>query len=121
MRRRRGPGWAATPNEVRELLRSLVPWELEAAARVIGVDPGELRRDVVRGRPIAESAAAAGVASDDVVDVIVRYASVRVDQLVAEGAVSPDTAAQAKERLPLWSARFVERRNGGRGRSRAAS
>jgi len=52
---------------------------------------------------------------DTVIDAIIGYAQRRIDQLVGEG-VSETTAAQAKERLPLWAARFVERRGDSRSR-----
>jgi len=114
VRRRGGFGSAGGP--ALQLLRSLVRGAFEAAARAVGIEPDELRRELERGRSIAQVAEATGVAVDDVVDAVIRYASARIDALVAEGAVTRETASQAKERLPLWAARVVERRTGDRGR-----
>ena len=118
VRLRRTSGWGTAPDPVRNLLRSMVPGEFEAAAQAIGVEPGELRRDVDCGRSIAELTTAAAVAVDDVVAAIVRSASARIDLLVGEGIVSAETATQARERLPLWAARLVERRKSGLRRAR---
>lgn len=113
VRRRRAFAYAGVSGPTRELLRSLIRGEFEAAASAIGVEPDELRRGFASGRSVAESAVAAGVPVDSVVDAIIKYALRRIDELVAEKAVSDSTAAQAKERLPLWTARFVERRGDG--------
>ena len=109
-RRRRfaGPTVSAP---ARELLRSLVRGEFEAAANAIGQEPDTLHQSFLSGRSIRESARAAGVPLDTVIDAIIGYAQTRIDQLVGEGAVAETTAAQAKERLPLWATRFVERRS----------
>jgi hypothetical protein len=108
-RRRRALGYRGAAGRGAQLLRSLVPGDFEAAAAALGVEPIDLRREFARGRSIAEQAEAAGVPVDSVIDAVTRYASARIDQLAADGAVSNETASEAKERLPAWAARFVGR------------
>ena len=110
--RRRAFGYRVAAGPVPELLRSFVRGDFEAAAAALGVEPIDLRREFARGRSVAEQAEAAGVPVDSVIDAVTRYASARIDQLAADGAVSNEIASQAKERLPAWAARFVERQKG---------
>jgi hypothetical protein len=110
-RRRQSFGYARSAGPVQELLRSLVRGDFEAAAAALGTQATDLRREFEAGQSIADSAQAAGVPVDRVVDAVIRYASGRIDQLASEGAVSLETASRAKQRLPIWASRFVERRN----------
>lgn len=109
-RQRRGFAYGRGSGPVPELLRSLVRGDFEAAARALGIQPADLRREFEGGHSIAESAHAAGVPVDRVIDAVIQYASARIDELVSEGAVAEKTASQARARLPIWAARFVEHR-----------
>ena len=105
---RRGPLWLPPLNHSeRALLRSMARDEFLVAAGVIGISGAQLRQDFNRGMSIAEMATSAGVALGPIVDAIVSDASVRIDQVVAQGSVARAEGDSAKSKLRAWAERLV--------------
>jgi hypothetical protein len=91
----------------RGILRRLAPAEFEVAARTIGIDLTQLRREFAAGRSIAEQATAASVAVAAVVEAVTRDTSARLEEAVAAGTLSVADANRAKARLSVWAPRLV--------------
>jgi hypothetical protein len=82
---------------------------LSAAAEVLDITEGELRRALRDGSSIADVAGDRGVEVEIVIDALVADATARIDEAVARGALDPERAAELKEALPERIDRFVNR------------
>jgi hypothetical protein len=91
----------------RQVLRPYARSGFVAAATTIGVSPAELRAGFDGGSSISDLAATRGVAAAGVVEAIVRSVTVDLDAAAANGSVSAQQEAQAKDLLPSWAARLV--------------
>lgn len=72
---------------------------LDAAASYLGITEDELRSELADGKTLAEVAEAEGKSVDGLVDAMVVNAEARIDQAVADGKLTAEQAATAKERL----------------------
>ena len=91
----------------RQVLRPYARSGFIAAATTIGVSPAELRTGFESGSSISDLAATHGVAVAEVIEAIVRSLAVDLDTAAANGTLSAEQAAQAKDLLPQWAARLV--------------
>lgn len=80
----RGPGLAA----------------FSAAAEVIGIEPEELREAMAEGATLAEVAEANGVDTQDLIDGLVAALEKKLDELVAEGRLTEEQAAEILANAP---------------------
>ena len=81
-----------------------------AAAEAIGIEPSELRAALKAGSSVAEVAQSKGVEVATVTDAIVAALAAKVDQALANGKITAERAAKAKERLPSIAERLVNRK-----------
>lgn len=80
----RGPGLAA----------------FSSAAAIIGIEPEELREALADGSTLAEVAEANGVSTDELVEGLVTALEEKLDELVAEGRLTEEQAAEILETAP---------------------
>lgn len=79
----------------------------EAAADIIGIENAELREALADGATLAQVAEDNGVDIENLVDGLVAALSERVDELVADGRITEDQAAEIKENAPERIENFV--------------
>lgn len=80
----RGPGIAA----------------FSSAAAIIGIEPEELREAMADGSTLAEVAEANGVSTDELVEGLVTALEEKLDELVAEGRLTEEQAAEILDTAP---------------------
>jgi polyhydroxyalkanoate synthesis regulator phasin len=79
------------------------------AADTIGIEPQQLRSELRSGRSIAEIAVEHGKTAQDVIDAIVAAGNERIDQAVADGRLTAEQAAKAKDRIAKGAEKLVNR------------
>jgi polyhydroxyalkanoate synthesis regulator phasin len=79
----------------------------EAAADIIGIDTAELREALADGATLAEVAEDNGVDVETLVDGLVAALNEKVDELMADGRITEDRAAEIKESAPERIENFV--------------
>ena len=67
---------------------------LDVAAATIGIDRAALINGLQAGQTIAEVASANGVEADTVIDALAAAHQERLDELVADGSITPEEAAE---------------------------
>ena len=92
---------------VRGLLRELARPGFAVAARAIGIDASEMRREFNGGRSIAELAAGAEVPLEIVVNAMVADATQTIDRKVAAGEITEQQGQVVKARIPIWAGRLA--------------
>ena len=81
----------------------------EIAAETIGIELDALRQALRDGQSIADVAEANGVAPDAVVVALVEAGNAALDELVANGRIDEERAAELRENLPEHAQIFVDR------------
>lgn len=79
----------------------------EAAADIIGIENAELREALAAGATLAEVAEDNGVDVETLVDGLVAALNEKVDELVADGRITAEQAAEIKENAPERIGNFV--------------
>lgn len=79
----------------------------EAAADIIGIENAELREALAAGATLAEVAEDNGVDVETLVDGLVAALNEKVDELVADGRITGEQAAEIKENAPERIGNFV--------------
>jgi hypothetical protein len=87
--------------------RAAIKTAAEAAAATIGVEVSDLKAAVQGGQTVGAFAESKGVSAQSVVDAVAQALNDRIDQAVADGKVSAERAAKAKERVPELADRLV--------------
>ena len=79
----------------------------EAAAGIIGIENSELREALADGATLAEVAEDNGVAVDTLIDGLVSALDEKLDELVADGRITEEQAAEIRENAPERIENFV--------------
>ena len=79
----------------------------EAAAEIIGIETSELREALADGSTLAEVAEDNGADVETLVDGLVAALNDKVDELVADGRITEEQAAEIKENAPERIESFV--------------
>lgn len=79
----------------------------EAAADIIGIENAELREALAAGASLAEVAEDNGVDVETLVDGLAAALNEKVDELVADGRMTAEQAAEIKENAPERIGNFV--------------
>lgn len=79
----------------------------EAAADIIGIENAELREALAAGATLAEVAEDNGVDVETLVDGLAAALNEKVDELVADGRMTAEQAAEIKENAPERIGNFV--------------
>ncbi|MEX0698241.1 MAG: hypothetical protein WD651_05450 [Acidimicrobiia bacterium] len=79
----------------------------EAAADIIGIENADLREALADGATLAEVAEDNGVDVETLVDGLVAALNEKVDELVADGRITEERAAEIKENAPQRIENFV--------------
>ncbi|MEX0865503.1 MAG: hypothetical protein WD269_11645 [Acidimicrobiia bacterium] len=77
------------------------------AADIIGIEPGDLREALADGSTLAEVAGANGVEPETLVEGLVAALEEKLDQLVENGEITEEKAAQILENAPDRIENFV--------------
>jgi ribosomal protein S20 len=88
---------------------------IQTAAATIGVAPDDLRSQIKAGKTIAQVATEHGVDPANVVNAVIAALSQQIDQAAAQGTLDANRAAQAKQKLPDFVNRFVNKTKAGKG------
>jgi hypothetical protein len=88
-------------------LRRLLHHELVVAAGLIGVTPAQLRTDLKAGQTVDQVAQSKGVATDTVVNGLVKDATTRINAAVAKGRLTQARATTLEGRLPALVQKLV--------------
>jgi len=80
---------------------------LAAVVEAIGIPAEDLRAALADGQTLAQLAEANGVDPQVVIDAIVDAGTARIDQQAAQGAITPEQAANRKAHLPERAADYV--------------
>jgi len=89
-------------------LRRLRRHEFVVAAQTIGVPPEQLRTDVLGGQSIADVAAAHHVAATTVVDTVVKDATTKINQAVADHRLTQARATTIESHLEARVTKAVD-------------
>ncbi len=79
----------------------------EAAAEIIGIENSELREALADGATLAEVAEDNGVEVETLIDGLVSALDQKLDELVADGRITEEQAAEIKENAPERIENFV--------------
>lgn len=79
-------------------IRMAMGQELDAVAQLLGMATDDLRTALRSGKSLAQVAQEKGKTAQNVIDLLVSDANARIDQLVANGRLTADQAAQMKQR-----------------------
>lgn len=77
---------------------------------LLKVDAATLQNDLKSGKSLADIAAAKGVSEQQVIDLLVKQQTQRIDQAVQAGKVTSDKASQFKAKLPERVKQMVEQK-----------
>jgi hypothetical protein len=101
------PGGESVAQGRHPVLRGAIRVAAAAAAETIGVEPSALREAVRGGQTVGEFAESQGVDPDEVEQAIADALTARIDQALAEGKISENRAAKARDRVATFADRIV--------------
>ncbi|HJV44852.1 MAG TPA: hypothetical protein VJ824_03905 [Bacillota bacterium] len=86
---------------------------MKVVAEALGLSQDDLKTQLKSGKSIAELAAEQGKDTQQIIDLMVKQATQKIDQAVQEGKLTQEKADQIKAKLPERMKKMVERKGYG--------